>query len=73
MRKLPAEAFGRWAAVLFCLWFAAAGLTLIPYPGIQNDEALFGGGLYSPIAIEGYVSIFTHHLPTMLMTYIEKY
>ncbi|HWR52448.1 MAG TPA: glycosyltransferase family 39 protein [Bryobacteraceae bacterium] len=70
MRKLPAEALGRWAAVLLCVWFAAAGLVLIPYPGIQNDEALFGGGLYPPIAIEGYISIFKHHLPTMLMTYI---
>lgn len=70
MRKLPAEVLGRWAAVLFCLWFASAGLTLIPYPGIQNDEALFGGGLYPPSGIEGYISIFKHHLPTMLMTYI---
>ncbi len=61
---------GRVAAILLCAWFIAAGLVLIPYPGVQNDEALFGAGLFAPVAIEHRISIFKHVIPTMLMSYI---
>ena len=43
---------------------------LIPYPGIQNDEALFACGLFEPVVVEDKVSIFKYVIPTMLMSYI---
>ncbi len=71
-RELPErrEALGRCAAVIFCAWFLAAGFVLIPYPGIQNDEALFASGLFQPVVLEHHLSVFKHAVPTMLMSYI---
>jgi len=38
------------AALVFSLLFVAAGLLFLPYPGIQNDEAIFASSLYPPHA-----------------------
>jgi 4-amino-4-deoxy-L-arabinose transferase-like glycosyltransferase len=53
-----------------CTFFILIGLLFIPYPGIQNDEALFAGPLYGPIAREFRVRVFHHDLSLMLMTYL---
>ncbi len=37
-------------AVVFGLLFGVAGLAFLPYPGIQNDEAIFASSLYPPHA-----------------------
>lgn len=70
VRREPGLALGRAAICILCAWFILAGLVLIPYPGVQNDEALFGAGIYEPIAVEYRVSVFKHLVPAMLMTYI---
>lgn len=62
--------FARAAIVLLCAWFVFAGIVMIPYPGIQNDEALFAEGIYPPVSVEYTASVFKHHVPVMLMTYI---
>lgn len=58
-----------WAA-LFCLVFLASGLAVIPYPGIQQDEALFAMPLYPSGSIVGEISIFKRRVPLMLMSYL---
>jgi 4-amino-4-deoxy-L-arabinose transferase-like glycosyltransferase len=70
VRREPGLVLGRAAFCILCAWFILAGLVMIPYPGVQNDEALFGAGIYDPIAVEYRVSIFKRQVPTMLMSYI---
>ncbi len=54
-----------------CLaYFLTAGLLIIPYPGIQNDEALFAGGIYAPEAFAEKWRILGHTVPVMLMSYV---
>jgi hypothetical protein len=50
--------------------FCLAGLCLIPYPGLQNDEVLFGLALYAPQGTEGDIEILHNSLPVMLMSYL---
>lgn len=38
--------------------------------GIQNDEALFAAAIYEPSGAQYTRSIFGHHLPLMLMSYL---
>ncbi len=53
-------------ALLFILLCCA----LLPYPGIQTDEALFAGPYYQAYpALDGFVA-FHHHVPTMLISYL---
>ncbi|MDQ2944524.1 MAG: hypothetical protein M3Y27_01020 [Acidobacteriota bacterium] len=47
-----------------------SGLTLIHYPGIQNDEALFAAPLYNPAEGVFHVKISHHQIPVMDMSYI---
>ena len=57
--------------VLMCMvCFFLAGMTVIPYAGIQNDEALFAAGIYSPETIRNSIRIFGHAIATMLMSYL---
>ena len=53
-----------------CLLFVTLGLLVLPYPGIQNDEALFAAPLYRPDAWYAKIGIFHHNVPTMLMSYL---
>ena len=46
------------------------GLAMIPYPGIEGDEALFARAIYLPQANAGTVRAFGAVIPTMLMDYL---
>jgi len=50
--------------------FLFLALTLLPYPGLQNDECLFAQPLYGPVAPQFHISIFHRHIPLMLMSYL---
>jgi hypothetical protein len=60
----------RWLAPALCALFILQGWIFIPYPGIQNDEALFAAGLYPPVWVEHGISVFHRMVPTMLMNYL---
>lgn len=60
---------GFWAAV-FSLYFLAAALVLIPYFGIQNDEALFAAGIYPPESMTYNMRLGDRQIPAMLMSYL---
>jgi 4-amino-4-deoxy-L-arabinose transferase-like glycosyltransferase len=53
-----------------CSLVILAGCALIPYAGIQMDEAIFAGPYYQPVAREFRLRLFHHDLPLMVMTYI---
>src|SRR5512136_140878 len=55
------------AAILF---FLAAGILFLPYPGAQYDEVLFSSALYGPPTVEFMVETPWGPIPTMLMTYL---
>jgi dolichyl-phosphate-mannose-protein mannosyltransferase len=46
------------------------GLAFIPYPGIQNDEAVFSWGVYDPGHAISQLSVFKHRIPMMLISYL---
>lgn len=52
------------------LYFIVAGVLLLPYPGIENDEALFAGGIYTPDRMEASFRVFDTPVCTMIMSYI---
>jgi hypothetical protein len=45
-------------------------VSLIPYAGIQEDEALFSIPFFHPTAREFRVRLFHHTIPIMVMTYV---
>ncbi|MBY0506796.1 MAG: hypothetical protein K2X03_22950 [Bryobacteraceae bacterium] len=52
------------------LLFVFLCCTMLPYPGVQTDEALFAGIYFQPYeSIDGFRA-FHHQIPTMLMTYL---
>ena len=55
---------------MFIVAFFAAGVAVIPYAGIQNDEALFAAGIYSPQAVRDSIQVFHRPVATMLMSYL---
>ena len=57
-----------WLAALFCLIFVATGSLWISEIGLQNDEVLFGAGIYPPFGDS--ISIFGKRFPMMVMTYV---
>jgi 4-amino-4-deoxy-L-arabinose transferase-like glycosyltransferase len=58
------------ALLLSIATFVAAGLCLIPFPGLQTDEALFGWAIYAPRETTAYIEAFHGALPVMLMAYL---
>jgi 4-amino-4-deoxy-L-arabinose transferase-like glycosyltransferase len=52
------------------LLFVMAGLAVIPYAGIQNDEALFGSAIYAPGSTADTAWILGRQVSTMLMSYL---
>jgi 4-amino-4-deoxy-L-arabinose transferase-like glycosyltransferase len=56
--------------ILGCCLFAALGLALIPYAGVEDDEALLTAPLYQPIPREFRIRVFHHNIPLMIMSYI---
>jgi len=57
-------------AIGACILFILLGCLLIPYAGIQNDEALFAVPFYNSAKPEMTISIFKHLVPTMVMSYV---
>ena len=57
-------------AALLAAVFLLQGLALVPYPGIQTDEAFFGGGVYDPGRCISVLSVFKHKIPMLLLTYL---
>jgi hypothetical protein len=55
--------------ILSMLVFLLAGLALLPWPGLQNDELFFSGPLYSPDAAYYSVQIGAQKIPLMVMSY----
>ena len=55
---------------LLALLFLLAGLAVLPYPGIQNDEALFAAAIYAPETTGHTVKIFQRPVALMLMSYL---
>jgi hypothetical protein len=56
--------------LLFIVLFFLAGVAVIPYAGIQNDEALFAAGIYPPLAVRDSMRVFHRPVATMLMSYL---
>lgn len=70
MLALPKRSV-RWLPLaISCLLTLTAGCFLIPYAGIQMDEALFAGPYYQPVSREFRLRMFHHDIPLMIMTYI---
>src|SRR5216683_953032 len=59
-----------WPPLAITLLFCATASLLLPYPGIQNDEALFADPLYRSDAAIYRIDIFGHPLPLMHLTYL---
>jgi predicted membrane-bound mannosyltransferase len=57
-----------WLAVGFCIIYVALASAWISEMGIQTDEALFGAGIYPPLAPG--VELWGKHRPLMVMTYV---
>jgi len=55
---------------LLALWFLFWGLAAIPYPGIQQDEALFTSAIYEPKTTANTVQVFGRPVSLMLMSYL---
>ena len=70
MRSFAARIGASAGAGVSCLLFIGLGLMVIPYPGIQNDEALFASPLYAPRYWEARIRIFHTDVPIMLMNYL---
>ena len=50
--------------------FILQALLLLPYPGIQTDEALFASLIYEPRNLEHFVQVFKQRIPLMVMSYL---
>ncbi len=59
-----------WLVSALCLAFFVQGLTVAPFLGIQNDEVLFGAGVYPPWGVEYTIRMFHGAKPAMLMSYL---
>ncbi|MGH9663996.1 MAG: hypothetical protein ACRD9L_06210 [Bryobacteraceae bacterium] len=67
---IPAGRLRLLACLAACVVFLAAGVALLPYAGIQNDEALFASPLFQPADAHFWLSILRHRVPLMQMTYL---
>ena len=60
-----------WLAVFVaCLGFVLAGWALMPYNGIESDEALVGDPIFGPIFGDFRIRISHQIIPLMLMDYV---
>ena len=53
-----------------CCLIILTGWALIPYAGLQMDEALFAGPYYQTVQREFRIRLLHHNIPLMVMTYI---
>ena len=52
------------------LWFITAACALIPFVGIENDEALFSTAIYAPAIVADCIRVFDHPVAIMVMSYV---
>ncbi len=70
-KKDHTPAVKRWTAIIVPVTvFLALACSVLPYPGIQYDEALFAVPIYSEVAHDLKMRAFHHDIPLMLMTYL---
>lgn len=50
--------------------FLVNGLSVLPYPGLQQDEVLFAAGIYAPEYCPSSVVVLGHKIPLMLLSYL---
>ena len=55
--------------ILCCAGFVLAGWMLIPYNGIQEDEALVALPIYGPVVRDFRIRVFHRDIPLMVMDY----
>jgi 4-amino-4-deoxy-L-arabinose transferase-like glycosyltransferase len=65
----------RWLSNVRPAWwcalaFVALGCGLLPYPGVQTDEALAGAAYFQQTASVDKFRAFGHEVPTMAMSYL---
>jgi len=53
-----------------CVVFLLCGLAIVPYLGIEQDEALFAAALYAPKSYLAGITVLHATLPTMQMSYL---
>jgi 4-amino-4-deoxy-L-arabinose transferase-like glycosyltransferase len=53
-----------------CLFFLLAGQAFLPLLGIEDDESLFAGPLFSHLAAIYHYHFLHRHVPVMLMSYL---
>jgi hypothetical protein len=58
------------AVFIACSAFLLLGLTLIPYTGIQTDEAIFANPLFGPTNRDFRIILFHLDIPLMVMSYM---
>lgn len=63
----------RLQAFLACALFILLGTALIPFAGVQDDEALFGIPLYLFNPKELSIIIFHRQIPLMVMSYVGAF
>lgn len=68
--SLSSQVIRRPLPLVCSLLFVLMGLAFIPQAGIQNDEALFGSGIYEQIGIADRVEIGGQRIPLMLINYL---
>jgi 4-amino-4-deoxy-L-arabinose transferase-like glycosyltransferase len=68
-RIFPARNHQLLAPAISVLLFALAGLALIPYPGLQNDELFFSGPIYFADAAFYRLDIGVFKIPIMVISY----
>ncbi|MFB3779756.1 MAG: ArnT family glycosyltransferase [Bryobacteraceae bacterium] len=59
-----------WAALGLCVLFFLSGLAVLPYPGIQNDEALYATSIYHPEYNAHPLVAFKQRIALMSMSYV---
>ncbi|MCS7314613.1 MAG: glycosyltransferase family 39 protein [Bryobacterales bacterium] len=57
-------------ACALSLLVLAQGLILMPYAGLQNDEALFGSLIYEPRHLDHPIQVFKRRIPLMAISYL---
>ena len=65
MHRLPIR-----AGLAACSLFILLAVLILPYAGIQADEALFSAPLFPHVNKDLRLPILPHHVPLMVMTYI---
>jgi len=60
-----------WPGFLCALIFFLTGCSILPYPGLQNDEVLFAPSYFGvPGSSILQVEVFHHQVPLMLLSYL---